>query len=202
MTSPQKTTVSSHDFRNGQVIQVPRELRHPLLDGLKALLLMSHQQRALVPLESTPFRLYADLSTLGDGNAFFVVDTLMTLGAGHVPADTILYTGATACQLATAPLAWRGVMQRYIKYAALAPLGNTLGAPSLMPRSMPWICGFSRRGHDYLTKAEREILYTVLQLAGLTLLRQCEDAVRQAAQRGALPIADPVQFPELIDWDI
>ena len=200
MTPQSKSIVSFYDFRRGGVTQVPRDTEPKLQDALKAVLQTSYQQRALVPLEGTPFRLFADHSTLGDGNAFFIIDTSERLGKGYVAPDTTLCSVGVACQLATAPLAWRGVIGRYISYVAKAPFGASLNALGCMPQSLPWLCGYSPQERDRLTPAESESLNRVIHAAGLVLLEQCEAGARKTARtNGPIPV-DPECFPELGDW--
>jgi len=201
MISSDKPSFPFHDFRLGSTTQIARILQHPLQAAVSATLVMSYQHRALAPLEGTPFRLYADLSTVGDGNALFLIDTLAPLGESRIKPDSFLCSVAVACQLATAPLVWRVVLNRYLSYTASAPFGHRLGSAGLMPKTLPWLCGFSFIGNDYLTPTERQSLHLVTQLIGLHLLEQCETGVRRTAERGQLPAFDPVQFPELIDWE-
>jgi len=175
--------------------------QHPLFGQIDAALTLSYKNQALVPVAATGLRLYADLSTIDDGNALFLVDTQMWLGHGRVAAGTMLCSVAVACQQATAPLVWRGVLNRYLSYIASAPFGHRLGAPGLMPRTTPWLCGFSTLAKDRLTEPEQQLLNTVIELAGSSLLGKCESGVRRTVSRGERPIADPTQFPELLDWE-
>ena len=195
-----KPTVPLHDFRKGSVIQVSRNLQHPLQAAVETTLHTSFREHALVALDGTPFRIHADLSLLGDGNACLTIDTRFPLGKDHVPVDTVLCSLGVSCQLATAPLVWRWIINRYLRYVATAPFGTQLEALGLMPQTTPWLCGFSPRASDFLTEAERQSLLTVTELAGLFLLRQCEEGVRQAGLRGPLPSVDPKHYLELRNW--
>jgi hypothetical protein len=163
MTPQSNQIVSFYDFRRGGVTQVPRDDNTQLRDSLKQVLQTSFQQRALVPIEGTPFRVFADLSTLCDGNAFYIIDTRERMGSGYVPPDTTLCSVGVACQLATAPLAWRGVIGRYISYVATAPFGTSLNAQGCMPQSLPWLCGFSPKECEKLTPDESASFKQIMQ---------------------------------------
>ena len=203
MSTHIQTTVPLHDFRLESTIQVFREPRrqHPLYEQSDTALTMSYKNQAMMPVAAAGMRVYADLSTVDDGNALFLIDTPMWLGHGRVAAGTVLCSVAVACQQATAPLVWRGVLNRYLSYIASAPFGHRLGAPGLMPRTTPWLCGFSTLAKDRLTEPEQQALNTVIELVGSSLLEKCDIGVRMAASRGELPIVDPSQFPELLDWE-
>ena len=200
MTPQSNSLVSFYDFRRGGVTQVPRDDNTKLRDTLKHVLQTSFQQRALVPIEDTPFRIFADLSTLCDGNAFYIIDTSLRMGSGYVAPDTTLCSVGVACQLATAPLAWRGVIGRYISYIASAPFGTSLNAQGCMPQSLPWLCGFSPFEREKLTQTESESLNRIMQLAGLILLEQCEEGVRKTVQKNGPILVEPQRYPELGDW--
>ena len=202
MSTPHQITIPLHDFRLASTIQISREpRRHPLSEVIEAALTLSYKNQALMPVAATGLRLYADLSIIDDGNALFLIDTQMWLGHGRVAAGATLCSVAVACQQATAPLVWRGVLNRYLSYIASAPFGHRLGAPGLMPRTTPWLCGFSTLAKDRLTAPELQSLNTVIELVGSQLLGKCESGVRRAVSRGKRPVADPTQFPELLDWE-
>lgn len=200
MTPQSNSIVSFYDFRRGRVTQVPRDDNVHLRDALSQVIQTSYEQRALVPIEGTPFRIYADRSTLCDGNAFYIIDSSERMGNGYVAPDTTLCSVGVACQLATAPLAWRGVIGRYISYVASAPFSTSLNAQGCMPQAVPWLCGFSPYECEKFTPNENDSCCQIMQLAGLILLEQCEEAVRKRTQKtGPIPV-EPERYLELEDW--
>lgn len=201
MNSSKNTSVPFHDFRLGSAINIPRYAPHPLSEQMDAILTASFQNQALVPLDDSGLRIYADLSAISSGNGFIMIDTGVWMGSGSVAAGTLLASVAIACQQMTAPLAWRGILNRYLSYTASAPFGHRLGAPSIMPKTMPWFCGFSSLGHDRLTPTEQTALCSLIHASALCLLSKCEDGVSMALKRGERLTIDPTQFPELLEWE-
>ena len=195
------STVPIYDFASGAVTQSPRDLKLSVQKALKPILYASDKHKALMPLDGTPFRVYGNFGTVADGNALVSIDTGLALGNGQIPADTILYTVGVACQLATAPLAWRTLNNRYIQSVAAAPFGFSLGSIGMMPKKMPWCCGFPSSLNQKLTKHEQELLGIVIQIVSVTTLTECEAGVRLSLEAGKCPNVDPERFIELQDWD-
>lgn len=192
-------TLLTLELRLGSTHRVPLHLRHHGDEQLAQALVAADQMGGGVPLENTPFALCTALACAAEGNAAFQLCAEAPLGRGRVRPGARLYFGATALELATAPLAWRCVLQQY--YSHMGANGTatllTFGAPGPMPRTLPWAAGFLTAESSRLTADERTQLLTAVSLVGLAAWRHCDRAHRKAVAAGEEFTLDAERFPEL-----
>ncbi len=195
-----KNTFSHQDLRWGWTVNVPRHVSHPAKAAVASCVVGAHQNRTLLEVVGTNYQLFANYSSDRDGNAFFVI----AAGSGMkevVVTDQPLYMGVVACARETAPYAWRHIMQRYLPVVASAPPRTIVSAPGLMPKQVPWLCGFSDPSVGRLALREREDLVAVARIAGSILLAICERGWARTKQSGRDVVLNPDDYPELQDWE-
>lgn len=195
-------TVAMHSLRDGRIARVSRSpVGHPLSKAVISALIGGAHGNCSVEIPGTPFRAYASFKTLSDGTAFWWVCAGQSLGNGKVREQSILYYCCTAAQLATAPLAWRHIMQIYLENLVIAPPHLTFNAPRPMPKTeLPWGCGFYTDESIHLLPAERKELDVIIALAAGYVANRCGDGCAAAHQRGRFPQVDTELFPELLEW--
>jgi len=196
-SDPILPALSHLNLRNTAVSRIARPFGHPLQGPVAFAIAHSLCENAPFRVEGTVFAIMADMSTNEPGNAGFVFRTASPIRNGRVPAESKVYFGSVACHLPTAPLAWRHVVQEYFREVAADPPMRFFEAPGVIPKTMPWLCGFPTAGSDALIEFERESLLILVRLAGMILLQRCERACEEAAMAGALAAADAERFPEL-----
>ena len=196
---PIQPPLNHHNLRSGSVDRIARPYGHPLQGAVAMAVDQSLREPAPFGVEGTEFAIVANMSTHENGNAGFSFLTANPIGNGRVPAESIMYSGAVACHLPTAPLAWRHIVQKYLREVAMDPPMRFFCALSFMPKTMPWVTGFTTANSDALTKEERANLLTLVRLAAMILLQRCERACEEAAMAGTLAAADSTRFPELLD---
>lgn len=190
----------SYDLRTGGFDCLQRLWRHPLQGPVAAAIQRSQSEDGVVEIVGTSFGLFASPNSVQDGNAPFCLLANSPMGEGRMTADTILYGGVVACQLATAPIAWRHAIRFYLEQVAIAPPLLSFNAPGPMPVTMPWLCGFMMVEGDKLTKDERATLSALVHLTGIILLKMCEQACEEAEKNGRAPELNLERYPELRDW--
>lgn len=192
--------LSQHNLRSGTFLPIPRPApQHPLQGPVAHALLKAVGSDHVFDVAGTPYGLFARVSSKNPGNAAFGVTAAMPLGGGEVAEGTIVYSGSVACHLPTAPSAWRHIFGYYLRQILEAP-SKSFNGPGLMPRQMPWHCGFTTVRAGPLAKGEWSSLWAVVWLAGCILLERCERACEEAAMAGTLPNLDPDKYAELRDW--
>ncbi len=120
---------------------------------------------------------------------------------GKLPQNSQLYSATFACKEATAPLAWRCIMNQYLGHMPDAPPERHFHAPGLMPRQFPWLCGFLESDAHKLLDEEWRLLLQVAWSAALEVLRRCEAAVKRIESQGIQLVPDPDRYLELEKWD-
>jgi hypothetical protein len=189
-----------HELRFGRITNVPQHLTHPAKTEIARAIPAAHHGRCMIPIEGTGLELFAEETTIADGNAWFFVAAHSPLAGGKVAVGTQLYAATVACQLATAPIAWRHVVSRYIAAMAKAAPLCTFSAPGPMPRNMPWMSGFPSSEYLRLSAEERNTVLTIVRLVGLALLEKCTAASERAKANGGDFVPNSDQYLELLDW--
>jgi len=134
---PIQPPLNHHNLRSGSADRIARPYGHPL-QGVVAMAVSTIAGRAsAIQVEGTEFAIVANMSTHENGNAGFSFLTANPIGNGRVPAESIMYSGAVACHLPTAPLAWRHIVQKYLREVAMDPPMRFFCALSFMPKTMP-----------------------------------------------------------------
>jgi hypothetical protein len=196
-----RPTFAFHEIRYGGIEQVPRSLVHPAAPEIARAIPASHECQCSVPVDGTPFALFADLTSVSNGTAYFFFCSSTRLGGGVVPANKFLFEGVTACELATAPEAWRAIMRCYLKAVAHNPPLVSFSAPGAMPHTVPWLAGFRTPEVNRISKGEKDSLLAAVRSAGVVLLARCEQGVRSSVAAGRDFRLDPEEYPELLDLE-
>lgn len=200
-TTPNLPVLRHHDLRIGKTFNVPRTYESPLATKVREAVVRSHIEKAYVPVEGTPFQLTVFLRNESDGNAGVWVSSTQPLAHGKLPAHSQLYSATLACNEATAPLAWRCIMNQYLEHMLEVSPKAHFHAPGVMPRQFPWLCGFLEANPHMLADEEWQMLLQVVWPAALTLLGRCEGAVKRTESQGIKLVPDPDRYLELQRWD-
>jgi len=192
-------TFAFHDLRYNSVEQVSRSLVHPAAHRIAQAIPSSHELGHSLAIDGTPWGVFADLASVRDGTAYFFVCSSEALGGGVVPANKFLFEGVVACELATAPEAWRHILKLYLKHVSEnAPLVS-YSAPGPMPKGdLPWLAYFCTPVATRLLPGEKNSLVAVAKVAGLALLARCEQGIRSSVAAGREFLPDPEAYPELL----
>ena len=202
MPHPQKSSLTLHhqDLRFGSIFRLPCHLTHALQPAASVAVSLAEMSDSYIRVEGTKFILHVQTKTAEDGNLALSVGSGAGLGNGSLPANSELYYGSLACQLSTAPLAWRQIQHIYLAHMLESPATARFLAPGLMPQTLPWLCGFPTMSAAGLTKEEFTSLLVLVRIVSLILLERGRAAIHQAAARGYVPVVDPKRFLELQDW--
>jgi hypothetical protein len=190
-------TLAHHELRYGTVARVPRHLVHPVARHVERAIHASHHGRRTCPVKETSFELFSDLGCVAEGNACFFVIAATPLANGRIAAGTTLYSGVTACLLATAPTGFRQILREYLPAVASAPPRLTFSAPDQMSHELPWTYGFLTAAGAPLGQKDQDMLVTVVRVAALKLVELCEQETRRAIHAGQEFSLDFVEYPEL-----
>jgi hypothetical protein len=199
MDNTQMPMAPLHNLLSGVTAQFPRKLDHPKKKAVISAIVGAEYQKSFVDVIGTAFSLYVNMDTVvPDGTGYFWI--CFKPGDGREDG-TVLYTGAVACQLATAPLAWRHIMAKYLDFVSEFKGQQACHAPGLMPRdSLPWACGFNSDASFSLSREERADLYALIVLSSLYLMDRCEHGFALGLKAGHTLAVDSDLFPELRDW--
>jgi hypothetical protein len=157
----------------------------------------SSQNQSTVVVTGSYFRVQADFRTAHEGNAYFAIDASTPLGDGKVRAGTRLCNGIACATLATAPVAWRWLLNRYLRYAAAAPENVRCESAGFMNLATPWVHLYTTHAQESLTAKERFSFDLLLHTLGLLAIRRAEGGSQAAIREGRVFKPDPIEFPEL-----
>ncbi len=197
MTPPARPRITFRDLRRGWEAEVFREALHPLREPIALAVTRSAESQMSIRVEGTPFRIQAEFREAREGNAYFAINAAALIGGGKVGPGARICTGIACTTLATAPKAWRWLLDRYLRYGARAPETVSIGSFSFMPQDLPWVQLYSSHALELLTDEERFQCELILHGAGQIVLKRAEEAVRDSASEGRIFTPDPTEFPEL-----
>ena len=107
--------LTHQDLRVGWSQQVPLDLQHPWKPALAEAIARASQNRGTAfQAAGTSFLVETNVEHQADGNLSFSVANAGPLATCNLPPGRILYTACVACQVTTAPLAWRFIRQQYL----------------------------------------------------------------------------------------
>lgn len=196
-------TVTLHDLRDGVVTTISRNVSTDtaLKKAVLCALVGSGHNECTVPILGTCYEAYASFQTLANGTALWWITAGRDLGEGAVKQGTRLYTCTMAAELAHAPLAWRHIMQGYVREVVLSSWFSSVNAPGLMPRhTLPWGVGYVSDAGTNLKTPESTLLHTVIAIAAGYLATRCVEGSAAARRAGKSHELDPERFLELQDW--
>lgn len=159
--------------------------------------LESSRSQSTVVVSGSFFRVQADFKSTHEGNAYFSIDAATTLGGGKVRAGTRLCNGIACSTLATAPIAWRWLVNRYLRYAASAPEDVRMESVGFMRRATPWVHLYTTHAQESLSNEERMSFDLLLHSLGLLAVKHSEDGAKAAEREGRVFTPDPAEYPEL-----
>lgn len=157
----------------------------------------SSRNQSTVVVTGSYFRVQADFRTAHEGNAYFAIDASAPLGGGKVRAGTRLCNGIACATLATAPVAWRWLLNRYLRYTAAAPDNVTCESAGFMSLTTPWVHLYTTHAQESLVAKERFSFDLLLHTLGLLAIRRAEEGSQAAIREGRVFKPDPSEFPEL-----
>lgn len=189
-----------HDLRRGWTFPTEMTIDRPEDAAVRDAIRRSEASNTFEVVQETPLLLRVQLQREADGNMFFWVASAGALGAGKVPSQQMLYSGAIACQEATSPIPWRHINGQYRLHMLASDIQSPFHAFGTMPRSYPWLCGFSDVSVHQLLKPEWEKILSVIRSTACQLAVRAQDAVLKAAAKGIVPERDEDIFLELRDW--
>lgn len=191
-----------YSLRDGGITEVSRrESTHALSKAVICALVGSSYNECSVEVLKTPFEAYASFQSLADGTALWWISAGRALGQDRVPRGARLYTCTMAAELANAPIAWRQILQGYVREVVLTNLLSSVNAPGLMPkRTLPWGVGYLTEHGTKLTTPESKELHTVIAIAAGYIATRCVEGSAASIQSGRVRELDPERFPELQDW--
>lgn len=197
MTPPSRPRIVFRDLRRGWKAEVFREGIHPLRQPIERASAESAESRISVRVEGTPFRVQVEFREVRDGSAYFAIDAATLIGGGKVGPGARLCTGIACTTLATAPIAWRWLLNRYLRYVARSPDEVKPESFGFMPQDLPWVQLYSTHALDHLDAEDRFQCDLILHGIGQLVLKRAEDAVKSALSEGRVFKLDPQEFPEL-----
>lgn len=201
MTTQNNICLPHRDIRNETITRIPLHLVHPWKGAIEQAVVSSHHERGAIPVTGTNLGVFGCLERISDGNSYFFVTAHPAGDEGKVRFGTVLYSGTVSARLATAPLAWRWLMQSYGDAFFCIPHFQTYSAPGLMPHEMPLFCGFATPATHHLTAEQNNSVIVIARLAALFLLKKCEAGARESEGRGTFPEPNPAHYPELLTWE-
>lgn len=157
----------------------------------------SSRSQSTVVVTGSYFRVQADFRTVNEGNAYFAIDASTELGEGKIRPGTRLCNGIACATLATAPVAWRWLMNRYLRYASAAPENIACGSAGFMSLATPWVHLYTTHAQESLAAKERFSFDLLLHTLGLLAIRRAEEGAQAAMREGRVFTPDPSEFPEL-----
>lgn len=188
------------NLRVGRSRIVPGNRPMPNRTQLEAAIRRSEELSHFYLVDGTRYQVGAWTNTEQDGNFSFWVASGFDFEGERVPACTTLYSAAVACCEATAPIAWRGIMQQYLSMMLDGKLEDRYHAPGPMPRRFPWVCAFPNAPCFALKReAWVEVTNLVEACARILAVRGLRALAREEAE-GRGPKVDPELFLELRDW--
>ena len=157
----------------------------------------SSRNQSTVVVTGSYFRVQADFRTANEGNAYFAIDASAPLGDGQIRPGTRLCNGIACATLATAPVAWRWLLNRYLRYTAAAPETIVCGSAGFMNLATPWVHLYTTHAQESLAAKERFSFDLLLHTLGLLAIRRAEEGAKTAIRDGRVFTLDPTEFPEL-----
>lgn len=203
MNPSPSATVALHNLRDGFVSTISRTVstQAPLPKAVISAITGSSHNECSVPILHTPFEVYASFQSLANGTALWWITAGEELGHGSVKHGERLYACTMAAELAHAPLAWRHILQGYVREVVIGNLFSSVNAPGLMPRRpLPWGVGYVTDPGTRLTAGESTLLHQVIALAAGYIANRCIEGSAAAVKAGKLHEIDPDRYLELQDW--
>lgn len=157
----------------------------------------SVRARSTVVVTGSFFRVQADFQTAREGNAYFSIDAAASLGGGKIRPGMRLCNAIACSTLATAPVAWRWLLNRYLRYVSAAPEHVATAAAGPMNQRTPWVHLYTTHVHDHLLAGERFAFDQLLHTLGLLATRRAQEGASAAIRGGRTFTPDPETFPEL-----
>jgi|GEM_PF-5667764 hypothetical protein len=185
------------ELRRGWEAVVLPEPDHTSESPLDRAVEESSRSGSTIVVTGSFFRVQADFQTVREGNAYFSIDAAAMLGGGKIRPGMRLCNAVACSTLATAPAAWRWLLNRYLRYVASAPKQLRMGAPGAMNRRTPWVHLYTTHLHDHLLAGERFAFDRLLHSLGLLAIRRAREGADAAIRRGRIFTPDPETFPEL-----
>ena len=199
LQNPPNPTFAFRDLRYDSVEQVPRNLAHPAAHKIAQVIPASHELGHSLEVDGTPYGLFVDLDSVKNGTIYYFLSSNVPLGNGVVPANNFLFEGVAACELATAPEAYRHIFKFYLRAVSKNPPLVSFSAPGAMPKSdLPWIVFFCTPLATRLLPEEKNSLAAIAKAVGIALLALCEQGIRSSVAAGREFIPDPEAYPELL----
>ena len=199
----QETNLSlcHRDIRLNTVVRIPRHLTHPLKGVIEQAVVSSSHERTFIPIRGTPLSIFGCLKRVTDGNAYVFVGVKPGEETEQLEVGSILYSGVVSCRLSTSPLAWRHLAQGYLDVLLGASPYQRFSSLPMMPREVPWFCGFSSTLTRHLSAEEHNAVIVTARLAALFLFAKCEEGAGILESEGRFPELDEALYPELQQWD-
>jgi len=182
-------------------VRIPRHLTHSSKASIEQALVSSSNERGFIPIAGTELSVFGCLKRITDGNAYLFVAANPREETENLEVGTILYSAVVSCRLSTAPLTWRHLALGYLESLLCAPPFQSFSSLPMMPRELPWVCGFSLNGARHLNAAQAEAVSITARLAALYLYSKCEEGAVKMERVGKFPEPDETLYPELQLWN-
>jgi hypothetical protein len=198
MSSSFRPEIHFHDLRRGAAWDVPGgAFDVSLREAVDLAALASSDTKLSARAGETSFRVQADFREVRDGNGYFAIDSAVAVAGGKIGPGARLCTGIACSTLATAPIAWRWLLNRYLRYVARSAESSRVESFGSFPQALPWVHLYTSHAWDELKLEERTQAENMLRTLGLLVLGRAQQAVHEAVREGKNFRPDPKEFPEL-----
>ena len=160
------------DMTSWQTAIIPLNFRSEQQVDVLPLLLSSQTTRKVIRW-TNDLSVYAELSSSGNGTAYFEVLAQRDMVGGRIKELESLYSGVVSVSPRTEQLAWKTIGRTYMK-ALMESDDPRMCALGDMPDAHPWVAGFLHTRTAVLGSG-RNVLIPHVRAVAAALVTRCRD---------------------------